>query len=153
MHVPFSVLLLWDDNINKVGEDISIRPPLVCLFSGLFKLTSKKTSNLCVTGHCEGKPQVTDGFPLQRISRRHNASLSLRGFFLTIFWKAKGELIIIPSCVKDNHYCICLMLLGTKICTTAHWQQDTTKLAEKFCLIRTGIDPFTPRFLTIKNFW
>ena len=42
------------------------------------KSTAKKTSNLGVTGPCEGKPPVTDEFPSQRASNAENISISWR---------------------------------------------------------------------------
>ena len=38
------------------------------LLNHLFRITSKKTSKLHVTGLCEGNPPVTGGFPSQRAS-------------------------------------------------------------------------------------
>ena len=38
------------------------------MLNRLLRRRSKKASKLCVTGICEGNPQVTDGFPSQRAS-------------------------------------------------------------------------------------
>ena len=39
-----------------------------CLLNRLFRRRSKKTSKLCVTGHCAGNSPVTGEFPSQRAS-------------------------------------------------------------------------------------
>ena len=44
---------------SKEHQDISIHLPFDWLFSSLFKHSSKKISNRCVTGLCEGNPSVT----------------------------------------------------------------------------------------------
>ena len=52
--------LQWNHN------GVSNHQNLDCLFSRLFRRTSKKTSKLRGTGLCEGNPPVTGGFPSQR---------------------------------------------------------------------------------------
>ena len=52
--------------------------PHDCLFNRLFRCTSKKTSKLRVTGHCEGNSPVTAEFPAQRVSNAENVSISWR---------------------------------------------------------------------------
>ena len=48
---------------------------LDALLNLLFRLRSKKTSKLRVTGLCEGNSPVTDEFPSQRASNAENASI------------------------------------------------------------------------------
>ena len=43
-------------------QDILIHLPSDCLFSRLFKYTSKKTSTVYITGLCDGNPSVTGEF-------------------------------------------------------------------------------------------
>ena len=45
------------------------------LLGRFFRCTSKKTSKLRVTGLCEGKPPVTDGFVSQRASNAEDISI------------------------------------------------------------------------------
>ena len=65
-HIEIKVLTLqWRQNER---DGVSNDQGLDFLFSRLFRRRSKKTSNLRVTGLCEGNPPVTDGFPSQRAS-------------------------------------------------------------------------------------
>ena len=50
-------------------------PCLDCFLNCLFRLWSKKTSNLRVTGLCEGNSPVTGEFPTQRASNAENVSI------------------------------------------------------------------------------
>ena len=45
------------------------------LLSRLFRRRSKKSSKLCITGHCEGNSPVTPEFPTQRASNTENVSI------------------------------------------------------------------------------
>ena len=54
---------------------ISKHRHLVCLFSRLFRRTSKKISKLRVTGICERNPPIAGGFPLQRASNVENVTI------------------------------------------------------------------------------
>ena len=47
-----------------------------CPVINLFRLTSKKTSNFCITGLWEGNPLVTGRFPSQRASNMERVSMS-----------------------------------------------------------------------------
>ena len=68
----FYTTLQWHHN----GHDgISNCQHLHCLLSSLFRHRSKKTSKLCVTGLCEGNPQVTCEFPAQKASNAENVSI------------------------------------------------------------------------------
>ena len=49
--------------------------PHVCLPNHLFRRRSKKTSQLRVTGLCEGNSPVTGGFPAQTTSNAENVSI------------------------------------------------------------------------------
>ena len=87
-HIEF-VLLIWifiqTGAVKSLGrtlqwrhnerDGISNHPWLDCLFNLLFRCRSKKTSNLWVTGLCEGKSPVTGEFPTQRASVAENASI------------------------------------------------------------------------------
>ena len=48
---------------------------LDCLLHRLFRLRSKKTSKLRVTGLCEENPSVPGGFPSQKASNTENVSI------------------------------------------------------------------------------
>ena len=49
--------------------------PYDCLLNRLFRCRSKKTSELCVTGLCEGNSPVTGEFPEERASNTENVSI------------------------------------------------------------------------------
>ena len=51
-----------------------------CLLNLLFRRRSKKTSNLRVTGLCEGNSPVIDEFPAQRASNAENVSIWWRHY-------------------------------------------------------------------------
>ena len=70
MHIRYNALapgkfysLQWRHNEH---DDASNHRGLHCLLKHLFRRRSKKTSNLRLTGLCEGNPPVTGGFPSQR---------------------------------------------------------------------------------------
>ena len=64
--------LQWRHN----GRDgVSNHRRLDCPFHRLFRRRSKKTSNLRVTGLCEGNSPVTGEFPSQRASNADNVSI------------------------------------------------------------------------------
>ena len=70
VHVIFPhISLQWRHN---ECDGVSNHRRLDYLLSRLFRCIFKKTSKLCVTGLCEEKPPVTDGFPLQRTSNAEN---------------------------------------------------------------------------------
>ena len=46
-----------------------------CLLNRLFRLRSKKTSKVRITGLCEGNSPVTGEFPAQRVSKAENVSI------------------------------------------------------------------------------
>ena len=67
--------LQWRHN----GRDgVSNHQPHDCLFNRSFRRRSKKISNLCVTGLCEGNSSVTGEFPAQRANNAENVSISWR---------------------------------------------------------------------------
>ena len=53
----------WGHNQH---DGISNHRRLHCSLNCWFRCTSKKTSKLCVTGHCEGSSSVTGEFPAQK---------------------------------------------------------------------------------------
>ena len=70
-------------------DGVSNYQGLDCLFSCLFSRRSKKTSELHVSGLCEGNPSVTGGFPSQRASNAVNVS---------IWWRHHAALtVLIPQ--------------------------------------------------------
>ena len=60
-----NVSIWWHHNEH---DGISDHRHLDCLLSRLFRLRSKKTLKLHVTGLCDGDPLVTGGIPSQRTS-------------------------------------------------------------------------------------
>ena len=65
-------ITLWRHNER---HGISNHQPHDCLLNCLFRRRSKKTSNLHVTGLCEGNSLVTGEFPTQRASNTENISI------------------------------------------------------------------------------
>ena len=69
--------LLWRYN----GRDgVSNHQPRDCLLNRLFRLRSKKTSTLRVTGLCAGNSPVTGEFPAQMASNAENVSIWWRHY-------------------------------------------------------------------------
>ena len=73
--------LQWHHNER---DGVSNHQPHDCLFSRLFRRRSKKTSELRVTGLCEGNSPVTGEFPAQMASNAENCS---------IWWRHHGKWI------------------------------------------------------------
>ena len=67
-----SIALQWRHNKR---DGVSNHRRLDCLLNRLFRRRSKKTSNFCVTGICEGNLQVTGEFPWQKASNAENVSI------------------------------------------------------------------------------
>ena len=64
--------LQWCHN----GHDaVSNHQSYDCLLNRLFWCSSKKKSNLCVTGHCAGNSSATGEFPAQMSSKAENVSI------------------------------------------------------------------------------
>ena len=59
-------------------DGVSNHQPHDCLLRHFFRLRSKKTAKLSVTGLCEGNSPVTGAFPAQRASNAEN---------ITIWWR------------------------------------------------------------------
>ena len=73
--------LHWRQN----GRDgVSNHQPHDCLLNHLFRRKSKKTSNLRVTGICEGNSPVTGEFPAQMVSNAENISIWWRHHALVV---------------------------------------------------------------------
>ena len=66
------VLLQWCHNEHN---DVSNQQCLECFLNHLFRHQSKKPWKLHITGHCEGNPPVTGGFPSQRASNSKYVSI------------------------------------------------------------------------------
>ena len=70
--VRVTTTLQWRHN----GRDsVSNHQPYDCLFNGLFKRRSKKTSKLRVTGLCAGNSPETGEFSAQMASNAENVSI------------------------------------------------------------------------------
>ena len=82
LHLWYSgmlVPLLWRPNER---DGVSNYRCLGCLLNRLFRLRSKKTSKLRVTGLCEGNSPVNSEFPAQRASNVENISIWWRNHAL-----------------------------------------------------------------------
>ena len=71
-HIFKAKTLLWRHNEH---DGISNHQRLECLHNHVFRLRSKKTSKLHVTGLCAGNSPVTGEFPAQRASNSGNVSI------------------------------------------------------------------------------
>ena len=87
-------------------DGVSNHQPHDCLLNGLFGRRSKKTSNLRVTGLCEGNSPVTGEFPSQM------ASNAEKGF---IWWRHHGS---------GRHICVPedLLLQNTFVTAPEHFR-------------------------------
>ena len=77
-------LIFWENGLfNGSGlqwrhnerDGVSTHQPHDCLLNRLFRCRSNKTSNLRVTGLCEGNSPLTGEFPTQRASNAENVSI------------------------------------------------------------------------------
>ena len=81
--------LRWDCN----GRDgVSNHRRLDFLLNRLFRRRSTKTSNLRVTGLCEGNPPVTSWLPSQRASNAENVSIWWRHHV----WQIRMQIEVMP---------------------------------------------------------
>ena len=104
--------LQWHHNGRR---GVSNHQPHGCLLNCLFGHRWKKTSNLRVTGLCEGNSPVTGEFPAQRASNAENVS---------IWWRHHAMSSDSPGCPK--HPTTCLLLLYQQF-DLPPWCGDTWK--------------------------
>ena len=90
--------LQWRHNEHN---GVSNHQPNDCLHNRLFRHRSKKTSKLCVTGHCEGNSPVTGIFPAQRASNAENVSIRRRHHVMHIFIPYK-KVVLLASAHSIN---------------------------------------------------
>ena len=98
-------ILQWRHN----GRDgVSNHQPHDCFLNRLFRRRSKKTSNLSVTGLCEGNSPVTGGLPKQKASDVENVSMWWRNHKISS-WKEsrKQRNTHIELSKKADGYVIC----------------------------------------------
>ena len=70
---------------------VSNHQPHDCLLNRLFRHRSKKTSNLPITGLCEGNSPVTGEFPTQRASNVENVSIWWRHYEMQMYFCASAK--------------------------------------------------------------
>ena len=97
----FSHTLQWRRNEH---HGISNHRHLDSLLNHLFRLRSKKTSKLCVTGLCEGNPPVIGGFPSQRASYAENVSIWWYEFMTAAMETAAGDCRAIHITVTSHEH-------------------------------------------------
>ena len=85
------ISLQWRHN---EGDGVSNHQRVVCLLKRLFRLRSKKTSKLCVTGLCGGNSPVTDEFPAQRASNTESLSIWWRHHVILIAQPKPNSLLL-----------------------------------------------------------
>ena len=83
--------------------------PHHCLLNRLFRLRSKKTSKLRVTGLCLGNSPVTGEFPAQRASNSKNVSIWWRHYDLLKNREPNGNL-----CTTTGKECYSQKYYGTR---------------------------------------
>ena len=81
------IILQWRHNER---DGVSNHRRLDFLLNPLFKLRSKTTSKLRVTGLSEGNPTATGGFPSQRANNAENVSIWSRHHDAFRWWDFKG---------------------------------------------------------------
>ena len=89
------IALQWHHNDC---DGVSNHWRLDCLFILLVRRTSQKTLKLCVTGLCEGNPQLIGWFPIQRASSTENVS---------IWWRHHGiikHILRLMNAIKTGLY-------------------------------------------------
>ena len=92
-------------------DGVSNHRRLDCLLTRLFRRRSKKTSNLRVTGLCEGNSTVTSEFPSQRASNAENASIWwLNHAIISSFFNNSSSSIVIITIVIINTIAVVAML-------------------------------------------
>ena len=89
------IKLQWRHNVH---DGVSNHQPHDCLLNRLFRLRSKKTSKLCVTGLCAGYSPVTGECPAQRASNAKNVS---------IWWRHHDQFFLIH--LEYLQYCSILL--------------------------------------------
>ena len=94
--------LQWRHN----GSDgVSNNQPHDCLLNRLFRIRSKKTLKLCVTGLYEGNSPETGEFPAQRASNAKNISISWRHHAWAIWRGINHKNGWITFCMDLLNYC------------------------------------------------
>ena len=99
------IVLQWRYNEH---DGVSNHRRFDCLLSRLFIRRSKKTSNICFTGLCEGNPPVTGGFPSQMANNAENVS---------IWWRNH----------EKNRYMVWSFSKPCKLLYSAHKETQQTK--------------------------
>ena len=89
-HLP-SLMLLALQWCHNECHGISNHPHHDCLLRLWFRHRSKKTSELGVTGLCEGDSPATSEFPAQRASNVENDFIWGRHHGLLVMWQSKGQ--------------------------------------------------------------
>ena len=105
----FICTLQWRHNER---DCVSSHQPHDCLPYRLFRRRSEKTSNLRVTGHCEGNSPVTSEFPSQRASNTENVS---------IWWRHHEKTQVYTMAADTQRPCV------ARIATAMHDKQGTLK--------------------------
>ena len=87
-------------------DDVSNHRRLDCLFNRLFKRWSKKTSQLRVTGLCEGNSPVTGEFPAQKWPETRKVfsfdnAIMLYDAFMTL-WRHHDSMRTICVCIQQT---------------------------------------------------
>ena len=76
---------------------VSNHQPHDCLLKRLFRRTPKKTSQLCVTGLCEGNSPLSGEFPAPRASNAENVSIWWR-HYETLFLENRQTRVLRFTC-------------------------------------------------------
>ena len=101
-------------------DSVSNHQPLDCSLNCLFRLRSKKTSKLHITGLCEGNSSVTGEFPSQKASNAEKVSIWWRHHEI-IRWYLYYITAVFYAMPWYNEYRRCQ--LYTKACLCFSWQR------------------------------
>ena len=109
--IPVPVTCIMESNLVNCRQALRFRHNecdcvsnyrrLDCLLNRFFRRKSTKTSNLCVTGLCEGIPAVTGRFPSQRVNNALNDSIWWRHYG---YWKKQSS----RQAISDLNTDVCI---------------------------------------------
>ena len=114
VHRRYSLALQWHHHGNG---GVSNHQPHNCLLNRLFRLRSKKTSTLRVTGLCAGNSPFTGEFPAQLASNAENVS---------IWWRHHGivykDVVDIYGLINNQSWSFaCVVSQGASIDYGNNW--------------------------------
>ena len=106
------------------------------LLNCFFKLRSKKTSKLRVTGLCAGNSPVTGEFPAQMASNAENVSVWWRHHVWGVSWLWWQSCVILSSAVRHTRLLVNIPSDILHFVTEAWWTLTLLRVRIKMCFIK-----------------